>query len=691
MITFFTVIRKPLMERKRRERINNSLNDLAILLTEANMVKTEGSKTNKLEKADILELTVKHLQKLKEEKHRGGSSPSTSREGCCDDEASNSIDLSDASSSSREKEAESVSKCDNFYKNDNLKVIPSGGENADNESSHTCAVPLKESDRLNVEGEVNFLENSDGTENKDITELCLYSPDLKGNDENYVMGFRKCISAIDNAMKSQENPPQENLRPKLLKHLQSFLKSLDINLKSPSSFVQEKSALKAVPSPSIESQPSSSKGVDVSSTTSENEIPSLTLVPTRLPGGSLAFVVRGGAEATMLLQSAESLLQKDQANNENTDGTADNTGANTLTQFETRCLVAKENDIKVEGAEQLLATTTNVTTSARTMSASKTLTSLRPGTESLENTNRPTPPLSSEHSVNPTQQHNSSPPEEHIPSKQTNMKKCTQSPTKSHILAPFPSPAVTPTTSGGRLISVKTVRIPSISCISQKNSTPADGQLKKFPSTPISTPIIYELNTSKSIPSTPVTKTLYSESNIFTKSMNNFGKADFPLTPTTPGSSSYSTNYQVLPSASHALYSSHGIHQPTNMPSVSSHTIYSSPKPLTPPPTPKQTGESKIPMGGSSAAHFLPASPSLLPSSHVYNHPSKHLPHSGRYSESLPNIEGKDYNSAKSGNNDGEERRQEGEPNNLIEGHRRDNIDNELPFDLSLRRMWRPW
>ncbi|ROT82618.1 putative protein hairy-like isoform X1 [Penaeus vannamei] len=61
-------IRKPLMEKKRRERINTSLNDLARLLTDAKMVKSDGgAKANKLEKADILELTVKHLKALKTE------------------------------------------------------------------------------------------------------------------------------------------------------------------------------------------------------------------------------------------------------------------------------------------------------------------------------------------------------------------------------------------------------------------------------------------------------------------------------------------------------------------------------------------------------------------------------------------------------------------------------------------------
>ncbi|CAL4126379.1 unnamed protein product [Meganyctiphanes norvegica] len=64
-------IRKPLMEKKRRERINNCLNDLAAMLTEAQLVKPEAATGNKaqtkLEKADILELTVKHLRAIKKQ------------------------------------------------------------------------------------------------------------------------------------------------------------------------------------------------------------------------------------------------------------------------------------------------------------------------------------------------------------------------------------------------------------------------------------------------------------------------------------------------------------------------------------------------------------------------------------------------------------------------------------------------
>ena len=54
---------KPLLERKRRARINNCLDELKDLMVFA--LQTEGESISKLEKADVLELTVKHLRKLK--------------------------------------------------------------------------------------------------------------------------------------------------------------------------------------------------------------------------------------------------------------------------------------------------------------------------------------------------------------------------------------------------------------------------------------------------------------------------------------------------------------------------------------------------------------------------------------------------------------------------------------------------
>lgn len=59
-------IRKPLMEKKRRERINNSLETLKHILVEDKtiLLKRTDQKLVRYEKADILELTVQYVQAM---------------------------------------------------------------------------------------------------------------------------------------------------------------------------------------------------------------------------------------------------------------------------------------------------------------------------------------------------------------------------------------------------------------------------------------------------------------------------------------------------------------------------------------------------------------------------------------------------------------------------------------------------
>lgn len=55
-------VMKPMLERKRRARINKCLDELKDLMV--NALQSEGESIAKLEKADVLELTVTHLKKL---------------------------------------------------------------------------------------------------------------------------------------------------------------------------------------------------------------------------------------------------------------------------------------------------------------------------------------------------------------------------------------------------------------------------------------------------------------------------------------------------------------------------------------------------------------------------------------------------------------------------------------------------
>uniref|UniRef100_A0A8C5DFR9 Transcription factor HES-1-B-like n=1 Tax=Gouania willdenowi TaxID=441366 RepID=A0A8C5DFR9_GOUWI len=57
-----TTSSKPIMEKRRRARINESLGQLKTLILDA--LKKDSSRHSKLEKADILEMTVKHLRNL---------------------------------------------------------------------------------------------------------------------------------------------------------------------------------------------------------------------------------------------------------------------------------------------------------------------------------------------------------------------------------------------------------------------------------------------------------------------------------------------------------------------------------------------------------------------------------------------------------------------------------------------------
>ena len=62
-------VMKPLLERKRRARINKCLDNLKDIMV--NTLQAEGESITKLEKADVLELTVKHLRKLKHQNALG--------------------------------------------------------------------------------------------------------------------------------------------------------------------------------------------------------------------------------------------------------------------------------------------------------------------------------------------------------------------------------------------------------------------------------------------------------------------------------------------------------------------------------------------------------------------------------------------------------------------------------------------
>lgn len=74
--------RKPLMEKKRRARINDSLEALKEILLKNTVAITQGTRPTKLEKADILEMSVRYVRYL-EMLHKRNTLPNaTTSESC---------------------------------------------------------------------------------------------------------------------------------------------------------------------------------------------------------------------------------------------------------------------------------------------------------------------------------------------------------------------------------------------------------------------------------------------------------------------------------------------------------------------------------------------------------------------------------------------------------------------------------
>lgn len=297
-------IRKPLMERKRRERINTSLNDLASLLAEAQMVKTEGGKPTKLEKADILELTVKHLQRLTERRRscpRKDVGPESADEGKGTSSRSCEGQVGDAS-------PEASRGGDSGVMEAKEGTTPQEGTTKTGSSEALGQGPK-------------------GTEGKDARpQADENSPEgpkenLALKDANYMLGFRKCMTAIDSLMRQSADRPQESVGPRLLQHLADYLNGLGENRcpspRAPLAPIKQEEGVangSQEPPPSRVSEATSTTAE--ATTSSTQQVTGLTLVPTRLPGGGLAFLVQGGLDPSLLLQTPVNSSDKGQDNSE---------------------------------------------------------------------------------------------------------------------------------------------------------------------------------------------------------------------------------------------------------------------------------------------------------------------------------------------------------------------------------------
>ncbi|ROT67087.1 hypothetical protein C7M84_014841 [Penaeus vannamei] len=283
------------MERKRRERINTSLNDLASLLAEAQMVKTEGGKPTKLEKADILELTVKHLQRLTERRRsspRNDSGPESGGEG--------------TGSSSRIPEEKAKDG-----EGDGGAVESEEGASPQEGTAQTGPSEALGQRAKDTEAKDNRLQpDGNGPEGK----LPGPKESVALKDANYMLGFRKCMAAIDGLMRQSADHPQENVAPRLLQHLSEYLNGFGENrCPSPRAplapIKQEEGVANGSQEPPSRVSEATSTTAEATPSTSQ-QATGLTLVPTRLPGGGLAFLVQGGLDPSLLLQTPVSSSDK---------------------------------------------------------------------------------------------------------------------------------------------------------------------------------------------------------------------------------------------------------------------------------------------------------------------------------------------------------------------------------------------
>ncbi|KAK8398001.1 hypothetical protein O3P69_003715 [Scylla paramamosain] len=282
-------IRKPLMERKRRERINTSLNDLASLLTEARMVRPDaGGRPAKLEKADILELTVKHILRLK----RRPTAPSdASKESSTDD------------SSGPEAVAAPPVWHDHFDEDSQDSLPPEGEDKGTQAPSQDS--PDSSSDSQPLQDLTSTPEPPQDAPGE--PHVCRKAPTQSGlaiNDDSYQRGFVRCMNALSTVLPRVQDA---SLRQRLWQHLQEFLSCKEGTLvPTPPplpSTPQHQQDMGATVSPKTEAQ-------------EENPAARLTLVPTKLPGGGLALLVQGPLHpeaASLLMPAAATVKSEDKA------------------------------------------------------------------------------------------------------------------------------------------------------------------------------------------------------------------------------------------------------------------------------------------------------------------------------------------------------------------------------------------
>ncbi|KAJ4445363.1 hypothetical protein ANN_07168, partial [Periplaneta americana] len=272
----FLQIRKPLMEKRRRARINQSLNELKKLLLDGNTSKKEGSRPTKLEKADILEMTVQHLQRLHQQQQQ--------QQQCLKDRIT-PMESEDITSSQRDKieiqtwSESSTQTKENSKPGDVEKCPPAQRNKPSSTVSDILCRHQKHPESTSLHPGQQRLSSSAQKKHYDKIE--------GSSSPKFRAGFSECAREARELLSHFDDVDPE-VRERLWKHLSSCLESLESRNDVTSSCSRHEAA---------DSTQSCTMGEEFKAPASAPtsvliQTPTgLTLLPTKLPNGDLAFVI----------------------------------------------------------------------------------------------------------------------------------------------------------------------------------------------------------------------------------------------------------------------------------------------------------------------------------------------------------------------------------------------------------------
>ncbi|KAA0192528.1 hypothetical protein HAZT_HAZT002200 [Hyalella azteca] len=257
------LVRKPLMERKRRERINSSLEQLALLLKEAKLVAAD-KPVAKLEKADILELTVRHLKSVRRNANIVSTPP---------------------------QEETNITKCSIKREIENSPNIKKT-DLATNGNLITDEIP----------NPLKPIQTSTKVSDEAPTALDGETSEKTGKearDSSYIEGFHMCLSEVKQAAESAQELGA--LKDRIFDHLETCLLNLPPDTTSNERIGNEKRARSQENDCETKAKRKRKKlghheESDLAQKACSEAVTEVTLVPMQLSDGRVAFLMQGDAK-----------------------------------------------------------------------------------------------------------------------------------------------------------------------------------------------------------------------------------------------------------------------------------------------------------------------------------------------------------------------------------------------------------